>query len=260
MNVTAIEEWMRESQLPSHLTSYFNPLVQLLQLLQCVSQLNELELFVHTVKAFDLLNPLQIKRCVLNYRYEVSEPRLPDEIDKYVMQLARDTVRSNQRPRPSSYCEGTPQNRNQSTRNRGQERPTSVSSLGNLIMASMVGKISSRTAAELKGPEMSLDDDEESAREWTVEERDSRYMLPFSLPTTWSRKSISSTLQPLHSPTTAAVAEEQSICEVMCQELKEKMGTERERMAREERGIVPTIPEEWLDRLDNNMTSRESTQ
>lgn len=266
MNVTAIEEWMRESsQLPGHqhLTSYFNPLVQLLQLLQCVSQLNELELFVNTIKQFDLLNPLQIKRCVLNYRYEVSEPRLPDEIDKYVMQIARDT----QRPRPSSYCEGTVKQKRSSIAGarpsdqrppKQQQRPTSVSSLGNLIVASMVGKVSSskNTATTADEDNDDDEDDDQSTRDWTVEQRDSRYMLPFSLPTTWSRKSIVTAATHQQQPTTSTPSP--SISDLMCQELKEKLGTERERMAREERSIVPTIPEEWLDRLDNNLASRQT--
>ncbi|KAI8083136.1 uncharacterized protein BX664DRAFT_267646, partial [Halteromyces radiatus] len=91
MNLSIIEDWVREQQpyLPIHLTSYFDPLIQLLQLLQCVSQLNDLTTFIGTLHGFELLNPLQIRRCVLNYRYEVDEPRLPDQVEKYTIQLAQ---------------------------------------------------------------------------------------------------------------------------------------------------------------------------
>ncbi|OAD71511.1 hypothetical protein PHYBLDRAFT_97900, partial [Phycomyces blakesleeanus NRRL 1555(-)] len=94
MNLSVVEEWVHDNGFHGAVGPFFGPLIQLLQLLQCVSQLDDLELFVKTTKAFDLLNPLQIKRCVLQYRYEVSETRLPDEIEKYAMQIAQDTVRS----------------------------------------------------------------------------------------------------------------------------------------------------------------------
>ncbi|KAI8144688.1 hypothetical protein BJV82DRAFT_605878 [Fennellomyces sp. T-0311] len=268
MNVTALEEWMRESQLPNHLASYFNPLVQLLQLLQCVSQLNELMLFVNTIKTFDLLNPLQIKRCVLNYRYEVSETRLPEEVDKYVMQIAEDTVRQQQQQQQQtqraslSSCD---MRRDSSSTRSAVSRPTSVSSLGSLIMASVVGQKynnSSKLVEELRkqseeenNDEKENDDDEtkdhDGLREWTVEKRDSRYMLPFSLPTTsgWGKKAIT----PCDSQPVKA-SEAMSLSDTMCQEFKQKLSAEREKNAKE-RGIIPTIPEEWMDRLDSNLVS-----
>ncbi|KAI7875388.1 hypothetical protein K492DRAFT_109526, partial [Lichtheimia hyalospora FSU 10163] len=103
MNLTALEEWMRDEkrQIPmSHLTSSFEPLVQLLQLLQCISQLNELTVFTNTIQTFELLNPLQIKRCVVHYRYEVSETRLSDQVEKYVIQMANDSIRQQPTRRP----------------------------------------------------------------------------------------------------------------------------------------------------------------
>ncbi|KAI9499194.1 hypothetical protein BDB00DRAFT_795783 [Zychaea mexicana] len=303
MNVTALEEWMRESQLPSHLASYFNPLVQLLQLLQCVSQLNELMLFVNTMKTFDVLNPLQIKRCVLNYRYEVSEPRLPDEVNHYVMQIAEDTVRQQQQQQQqqTSYrgsCDTTRRD-SSSTRSAGS-RPTSVSSLGSLFMASVVGshkaKLQQQQQAQQQQQQQNEDNDadgdrqddglkdnekpqeeqlqqqpqqdkeeirdHEGLREWTVEKRDSRYMLPFSLPTTsgWGKKispacDSNNHSQPVGSNSDGGKASEaMSVSDAMCQEFKQKLSAERAKTARE-RGIVPTIPEEWMDRLDSNLVS-----
>ncbi|KAI7854855.1 hypothetical protein BDC45DRAFT_568645 [Circinella umbellata] len=278
MNVTALEEWMRESQLPSNLASYFNPLVQLLQLLQCVSQLNELMLFVNTIKTFDVLNPLQIKRCVLNYRYEVSEARLPDEINQYVMQIADDTIRQ-QLQQQSRVSWDT---RRDSSSSRGAaSRPTSVSSLGSLFMASVVGNHKAKLQIQQQQQEHDAqnthveqtedqsisieptEEDEEAEeelkdpdgiREWTVEKRDSRYMLPFSLPTTsgWGKKvtSLSCDSQP-----TVKQEKAMSVSDAMCQEFKQKLSAEREKIARECNGIVPTIPEDWMDRLDNNLVS-----
>ncbi|KAG2224986.1 hypothetical protein INT45_000107 [Circinella minor] len=281
MNVTALEEWMRESQLPSHLASYFNPLVQLLQLLQCVSQLNELMLFVNTIKTFDVLNPLQIKRCVLNYRYEVSETRLPDEINQYVMQIADDTVRQQlqhqQMQQSRLSCDAR---RDSSSSRSAASRPTSVSSLGSLFMASVVGNHKAKMQIQQQQQEHDaqnthveqtedqsisiglIEEDEEAEelkdpdgiREWTVEKRDSRYMLPFSLPTTsgWGKKVISLSCD---SQPTVKQDKAMSVSDAMCQEFKQKLSAEREKIARECNGIVPTIPEDWMDRLDNNLVS-----
>ncbi|KAI7880722.1 hypothetical protein K492DRAFT_237131 [Lichtheimia hyalospora FSU 10163] len=73
MNVSTLEEWARTYQL-AHL---FRRITQLLQFLQCVSQLHELQVFQDTVRQFDLLAPYEIRHIVLNYRYEIGEPKLP---------------------------------------------------------------------------------------------------------------------------------------------------------------------------------------
>lgn len=243
MNVTAIEEWRRESQLPSNLDTYFNPLVQLLQLLQCVSQLNELMLFVNTTKTFDLLNPLQIKRCVFNYRYEVSEPRLPDEIEKYVLQIAEDTVR---RAATTTDHHTTGSSGRNSNSTSSSSRPASVSSLGSLLVASMTGKSPHQPKRSFDiAVDEEKEEDQDCVRGRVIEKRDSRYMLPFSLPTTsgsqgWGRKPSS-------------VQKPSSLSDTMCQELKDKLYAER--TATEDCGVVPTIPEDWMDRLDSNLVS-----
>ncbi|KAI8144368.1 hypothetical protein BJV82DRAFT_513051 [Fennellomyces sp. T-0311] len=82
MNVSALEEWIRHTL--GHSVSYFQAMGQLLQLLQCVSQLHDLKLFQDTVTGFDLLSSVQIRRCVLNYRYEVGEPQLPEAVEAQV--------------------------------------------------------------------------------------------------------------------------------------------------------------------------------
>lgn len=249
MNLSVIEEWMRDSQLPSNLSSYFNPLVQLLQLLQCVSGLNELMLFINTIRTFDLLNPLQIRRCVLSYRYEVNEPKLPDEVEKYALQIAQDTIRTRRDSvRNSISASPTP-----------TSRPTSVSSLGSLLMSSMTraGRNSNNpqpppteeVAPVEEDESMEEEQDPDCLREWTVETRDSRYMLPFSLPATWSQKRTAAS-----TATEAAQGEKASVSETMCQEYKQKLCAQRDLHTRD-RAIVPTIPEDWLDRLDSKLES-----
>ncbi|KAI8984544.1 hypothetical protein BDF20DRAFT_860486 [Mycotypha africana] len=94
MNLTVLEDWLRVKDLSPTLNSYLEPAIQLVQLLQCLTQMIDLMTYINTVKTFHQLNPLQLKRLVLNYRYEVNEPRLPEEIEKYAMQIAEDTVRN----------------------------------------------------------------------------------------------------------------------------------------------------------------------
>lgn len=79
MNLSVIEDWVHQNRLPPSLLSYLKPSIQLTQLLQCLSQLNTRDSFDATMEMFDAINPAQIKRCVLNYRYETQEPRIPDE-------------------------------------------------------------------------------------------------------------------------------------------------------------------------------------
>lgn len=99
MNLSYVEDWVRHNRLPTSLLSYLSPSTQLLQLLQCLSQLQDFESFIMTFQHFDQLNALQVKRCVVNYRYEVNEQRLPDEIEQYIVQLAHDTIRYREKQR-----------------------------------------------------------------------------------------------------------------------------------------------------------------
>ncbi|KAG2227381.1 hypothetical protein INT45_004337 [Circinella minor] len=85
MNVSSIEEWIRHTLRHSVYTC-FQQLAQLLQLLQCVSQLHDLNLFQDTMAGFDLLSLVHIRRCVLQYRYEINEPQLPEGVLGFVQQ------------------------------------------------------------------------------------------------------------------------------------------------------------------------------
>lgn len=72
MNVSALEEWLRDNHQRAAL-KFLGPLAQLLQLLQCMSQ----QQTARAVQdAFPLLTTEAISRCIENYRYEVGEPRL----------------------------------------------------------------------------------------------------------------------------------------------------------------------------------------
>ncbi|KAI8985944.1 hypothetical protein BDB01DRAFT_896325 [Pilobolus umbonatus] len=257
MNLTVIEEWVRENCLPLNLTNYFYPVIQLLQLLQCVSQLSDLMEFVGSTKNFDLLNPMQVKRVVLNYRYEVTEPRLPEEIEKYTMQIAEDTLKSIQQQEKKKKSIDSFRSSNQGNNN--QSRPNSISSLGSILLNTMSqtnkkNRLSANSIEEEGEVDSSsvVGDENEDEREWLAEKRDSRYMLPFSLPTTtnmvpprWNRANNKKTM-------TQDDPDIMNLSDSIYMELKLKMEAEREKNTRE-RSVVPSIPEEWLERLDHHI-------
>ncbi|KAI8089111.1 uncharacterized protein BX664DRAFT_385654 [Halteromyces radiatus] len=96
MNLSYIEDWIRQQHLPTRLLSYLVPTIQVLQLLQCLSQLKDVASLMDTMATCDTLNALQVKRCIVKYRYEVGERRIPEDIEQYVVQLAGDMVKYRQ--------------------------------------------------------------------------------------------------------------------------------------------------------------------
>ncbi|KAI9358441.1 hypothetical protein BD770DRAFT_419792 [Pilaira anomala] len=153
MNISHLEDWISTNKLPNHLVTYLNPSIQLLQLLQCITQLTDLVDFINTVKTFDVLNPSQVKRCVVSYRYEVNEIRIPEEVEKYALQCVEDTVRHKQQRVASSRS-------NTIINNKGTRSSTIVDPLPVLH-------------------------DEPDDVDDTKETKDTKFMLPFSVPTTY---------------------------------------------------------------------------
>ncbi|KAG2211706.1 hypothetical protein INT47_008803 [Mucor saturninus] len=242
MNLTVIEEWVRENHLPSTLGGYFNPVVQLVQLLQCVSQLQDLMDFISTTKSFDLLNPMQIKRLVLNYRYEVSESKLKEEIEKYTMQIAEDTVKSIQ------------SEQSQERRSSIESRPNSISSLGSLLQSMSQQKNNRKSQLSMTSNSSDTDsyshDHENEETNCVSEKKDSKYMLPFSLPTT-TNMVHSGWAKNKQDNDDALDYNSMSLSDTIYFELKTKLSAEREKNARES-SVIPSIPEEWLERLDHH--------
>lgn len=231
MNMSYVEDWIRNNRLPSSLLSYLNPTIQLLQLLQCLSQLSDLETFVQTIKKFDSLNALQIRRCVVNYRYEVNEQHLSEDIIYYVTQLADDLVRYKQARKPSKVRRtATTLSRVSSlSMRRSISRPESMSSFMGSIMSSRnsASSMSLPSTPVTENPaampsklaskeiETELDDHD------IAEIRDSRFMLPFSVPTT------------AHMVSTNGWAPDNS----------------------KDRLVTPAIPESWMEKLDKPTAS-----
>ncbi|ORY07620.1 hypothetical protein K493DRAFT_295428 [Basidiobolus meristosporus CBS 931.73] len=91
MNLSVIEDWVHANRLPQILNQHFNSLVQMLQFLQCLSQLSDLMELITTTNDLHSLNHLQLYRLTINYRYEVGERPLSEEITQYLEQVAKDT-------------------------------------------------------------------------------------------------------------------------------------------------------------------------
>lgn len=150
LNLSVIEEWVKAERLPSSLNHAFEPVSQLLQLLQCLSQLDDMAIFTSTINTFDRLNPLQIIKCVQQYRYEVSEPKLPDHIKSLALQMM--TLK-----------------KTQSRRSLNDSKRLSASSLNSLLTPKN---------KRMSTPER-LKAEEEEREEG--EKKDSKYLLPFSV-------------------------------------------------------------------------------
>jgi hypothetical protein len=107
MNVSTLEDWARSNnRQPEHyengsMTStgentvdsakrHLEPLVQLLQWLQCLSSLGEnLESLVGTLQQLPRLSPEQLLHSAKYYRPEVGESNLPKSASKYIIHLQK---------------------------------------------------------------------------------------------------------------------------------------------------------------------------
>lgn len=222
MNFSHLEDWISVNKLPNHLLGYLNPTIQLLQLLQCLTQLKDLVDFINTSKKFDALNAPQIKRCVISYRYEVNEERIPDEIEKYAMQCAEDTVRhKQQRKKAAANNSSVALSRAASLGSSSSSRRTSFSQF---ISSSRSGAPSTPISEQLPYLHGDTNDDDREEHDDTKETKDTRFMLPFSVPTTAHMISF---------------------------QHWDSKGEQHE-----QRPMIPVIPEEWMDKLDHPSASR----
>jgi hypothetical protein len=227
MNVSIVEDWVHKQKLPPTLNQSFEPLVQLLQLLQCLSQMEDVHMFEATVNTFDQLNVVQVKRCVQNYRYEVSETRLPDEVEKWVSQ---------QRQKEQLVKITSVENLVQ------RERPTSISSLNSLLDNTKPGSVASEDASTAV---VGVDLHHQSA-----EKRNSKYVLPFSVPVTtallqgWTEQACKKK---------GSIEEDLTLySDAIYKEIKLKKQQDHNSLDR----IFPTISEEWLYQLDKRLRVR----
>lgn len=93
MNLAVLEEWIGQMQLPPGVQSHFVPVRNLLNWLQCLSSISEFPELVATIQTMRSINPLQMRRAVRDYKYEVNEGRMTEECIQYITQLQKDWER-----------------------------------------------------------------------------------------------------------------------------------------------------------------------
>ncbi|TCD67088.1 hypothetical protein EIP91_000551 [Steccherinum ochraceum] len=93
MNLSVLEEWITKMGLPRGIGSHFAPVRDLLTWLQCLSSITEFPNLIATIQNMRKLNPLQMRRAVRDYKYEVNEGRMTDECIQYLAQLQKDWER-----------------------------------------------------------------------------------------------------------------------------------------------------------------------
>jgi hypothetical protein len=178
MNVSTLEDWARtNNRQPEHyengsMTStgentvdsarrHLEPLVQLLQWLQCFSSLGEdLESLVGTLQQLPRLTPQQLLHAAKYYRPEVGEKGLSKSASKYIMHLQKAAAERKaaraRSPNPQSRLpDSTP-----STPVKSTSQPA--------------------TSLSPAPPRLSEDEQEDAPDDLLL---DPSYMLPFSLPT-----------------------------------------------------------------------------
>ncbi|RCH93076.1 hypothetical protein CU098_007818 [Rhizopus stolonifer] len=232
MNLSVLEEWIHQHHLPISLITYLQPSIQLTQLLQCMSQLDTVSSFQSTVKMFNAINPLQIRRCVMNYRYETQETRLPEEVERHVQLCVEETLRIKQARQSRSFERRKsipPMRRSMS----GLDSPTMSTFMGSIFNSGLPATPTRPSSIEFMRQESSkhkrfssstqeeeeYDEHEEEkiySKEEVNETKDSRFMLPFFVPTT-------------------AQLSHQTLIN-----------------GKEPSSLFPVIPEDWMDKLDKS--------
>ncbi|KAF9040523.1 DIL domain-containing protein [Panaeolus papilionaceus] len=93
MNLTVIEDWIQEMQIPIGIQLHLLPVKDLLSWLQHLSSITEFDHLIATIQTMKRINPLQMRRAVRDYKYEVSEGRMNEECVQYLTQLQKDWER-----------------------------------------------------------------------------------------------------------------------------------------------------------------------
>lgn len=100
LNVSTLEDWARSNALPLGIvTTHLLPVTHLISWLSCHSTLRDFPSLIATLQGLPALTPMQMRRAVRDYRYEVGEPRMSEECRQYLDQLVGDWQRSREQER-----------------------------------------------------------------------------------------------------------------------------------------------------------------
>ncbi|KAG8833767.1 hypothetical protein FRC17_010140 [Serendipita sp. 399] len=96
LNLSVLEEWISGGMgvgLPREVGGHFKVVRELITWLQCLSSIDQFPSLIATVQTFRQLNPLQMRRAVRDYRFEVGESHMTEECTQYLAQLQKDWER-----------------------------------------------------------------------------------------------------------------------------------------------------------------------
>ncbi|KAG9051555.1 hypothetical protein FS837_004065 [Tulasnella sp. UAMH 9824] len=201
MNVGVLEEWVARIGLPRGVSSHFTPVRQLLSWLQCLSSITDFAALVDTIQTMKSLNPLQMRRAVKDYRFEVNEGRMTDECSQYLAQLQKDWERQRIKL-------GVEMARKERQREQDDELPSSSSEEAVNDTASRSSDSKTRERDEMQRLIDNLFDPEHPKSEWTApkppealgELMNSRYMIPLIFPSDPALIIASPSRDALHPP------------------------------------------------------------
>ncbi|KAK0198200.1 DIL domain-containing protein, partial [Armillaria mellea] len=177
MNLSSIEEWVGQMDLPRGVQTHFTPVRELLNWLQCLSSITEFPNLVATIQTMKCLNPLQMKRAVRDYKYECVQ---------YLTQLQKDW----ERHRVKLGVEAL--RKEMGERERDREREESLSSSLNDSMDQSMQSVSFSSDSSDLPPNQNIDVlfEDDITASWEPpkppqvlgELLDSRHMLPLLFP------------------------------------------------------------------------------
>ncbi|KAA1468705.1 hypothetical protein DENSPDRAFT_485477 [Dentipellis sp. KUC8613] len=183
MNLGALEEWVEAVNLPRGVISHLAPVRDLLNWLQCLSSISEFANLVATIQTMKHLNPLQMRRAVRDYKYEVNESRMTEECSQYLAQLQKDW----ERHRVKLGVEAL--RREMGEREREREELASLHGDTGSHEAPSISSSSTETSLAQRNIDLLFDRDQDASSwepakspEVLGEFLDSRYMLPLLLP------------------------------------------------------------------------------
>ncbi|KAG8867732.1 hypothetical protein FRC20_005043 [Serendipita sp. 405] len=95
LNLGVLEEWISGGMgvgLPREVGGHFKVIRELVTWLQCLSSIDQFPSLIATVQTFRQLNPLQMRRAVRDYRFEVGESHMTEDFEKASWQPAKPPV------------------------------------------------------------------------------------------------------------------------------------------------------------------------
>ncbi|GJE85707.1 DIL domain-containing protein [Phanerochaete sordida] len=181
MNIGVIDEWISTMELPRGVGAHFAPVKDLLNWLQCSSSITEFADLIATIQTMRHINPLQMRRAVRDYKYEVNEGRMTEECTQYLAQLQKDW----ERHRVKMGVEALRREMGERERERTEDTPS--------LNGSYFDSTPPSPSAEYSGAQRGIDALFDRTREkssWEPppapealgELMDSRHMLPLLLP------------------------------------------------------------------------------